>query len=91
MESILSPHRDEGDFRDDTSLRPQVYVEVNLEQAMALGVPVSDIYDALQSTMGTLYVNDFNMLGRSWQVNIQGEVRLHLNFWRHKKERSRDV
>ena len=42
---------------------PQLFVEVNREQAMALGVPVSDVFDALQSTMGPLYVNDFNMSG----------------------------
>ncbi|MCW5604381.1 MAG: efflux RND transporter permease subunit, partial [Burkholderiales bacterium] len=53
---------------------PQMLVEVNLEQAMALGVPVSDIYDALQSTMGPLYVNDFNMSGRTYRVQIQADA-----------------
>ena len=42
---------------------PQLLVEVDREKAMALGVPVSDVFDALQSTMGSLYVNDFNMFG----------------------------
>jgi len=54
---------------------PQVFVEVNLEQAMALGVPVSDVFDALQSTIGTLYVNDFNMAGRTYRVQLQADAR----------------
>jgi multidrug efflux pump len=53
---------------------PQLYVEVNLEQAMALGVPVSDVFDALQSTMGALYVNDFNMSGRTYRVQVQADA-----------------
>ncbi|MGE5526360.1 MAG: efflux RND transporter permease subunit, partial [Rhodospirillaceae bacterium] len=53
---------------------PQIRVEVNREQAMALGVPVSDIFDALQSTMGTLYVNDFNMFGRTFRVQAQADA-----------------
>ncbi|MSP30518.1 MAG: efflux RND transporter permease subunit, partial [Acetobacteraceae bacterium] len=33
-----------------------------------------DVFTALQATLGGFYVNDFNMLGRTWQVNIQGEA-----------------
>jgi hydrophobe/amphiphile efflux-1 (HAE1) family protein len=53
---------------------PQLFVEVNREQAMALGVPVSDVFDALQSTMGPLYVNDFNMSGRTYRVQVQADA-----------------
>ncbi len=53
---------------------PQLLVDVNREQAMALGVPVSDVFDALQSTMGTLYVNDFNMSGRTYRVLLQADA-----------------
>jgi hydrophobe/amphiphile efflux-1 (HAE1) family protein len=53
---------------------PQIRVDVNREQAMALGVPVSDIFDALQSTMGQLYVNDFNMSGRTYRVQVQADA-----------------
>src|SRR5262249_36564705 len=38
-----------------------------------LGVKISDIFNALQSTLGSYYVNDFNLFGRTWQVNIQAE------------------
>ncbi len=53
---------------------PQILVEVDREKAIALGVPVSDIFDALQSTMGALYVNDFNKFGRTYRVQIQAEA-----------------
>ncbi len=52
---------------------PQLKVEVDREKAIALGVPVSDVFDALQSTMGTLYVNDFNKFGRTYRVNLQAD------------------
>jgi multidrug efflux pump len=50
---------------------PQLYVEVNREQALSLGVPVPDVFDALQSTIGPFYVNDFNMQGRTYRVQVQ--------------------
>jgi hydrophobe/amphiphile efflux-1 (HAE1) family protein len=52
---------------------PQLKVEVDREKATALGVPVSDVFDALQATMGTLYVNDFNKFGRTYRVQLQAD------------------
>jgi len=52
---------------------PQFRVEVNREQAMSLGVPVNEVFDALQSTLGSLYVNDFNLGGRTYRVQVQSE------------------
>jgi hydrophobe/amphiphile efflux-1 (HAE1) family protein len=52
---------------------PQIFVEVDREKALSLGIPISDIFDALQSTMGALYVNDFNKFGRTYRVQIQAE------------------
>ena len=53
---------------------PQLRVEVNREQAISLGVPVSDVFDALQSTLGSLYVNDFNLAGRTYRVQVQSDA-----------------
>jgi len=53
---------------------PQLFVEVDREKAIALGVPVSDVFDALQATMGSLYVNDFNKFGRTYRVQIQADA-----------------
>jgi HAE1 family hydrophobic/amphiphilic exporter-1/multidrug efflux pump len=52
---------------------PQIRVDVNREQAISLGVPVADVFDGLQSTLGVLYVNDFNMAGRTYRVQVQAE------------------
>jgi HAE1 family hydrophobic/amphiphilic exporter-1/multidrug efflux pump len=53
---------------------PQLYVDVDQEKAMSLGVPVNTIFDALQSTMGPLYVNDFNRFGKTYRVQIQADA-----------------
>jgi HAE1 family hydrophobic/amphiphilic exporter-1/multidrug efflux pump len=57
-------------FRPTT---PQLHVDVNRAQAISLGVPVPDVFDAMQSTFGVLYVNDFNMGGRTYRVQVQSE------------------
>ena len=53
---------------------PQLKVEVDREKAMSLGVPVQDVFDALGSTMGALYVNDFNKFGRTYRVQMQADA-----------------
>ena len=53
---------------------PQYYVEVDEAKAIAQGVSITDIYTALQSTMGTLYINDFNRLSRTYRVQLQAEA-----------------
>ncbi|HEX6841104.1 MAG TPA: efflux RND transporter permease subunit, partial [Stellaceae bacterium] len=58
-------------FAADT---PQLYLNVDRDKAQTLGVHITDIFNALQSTLGGYYVNDFNEFGRTWQVNIQAET-----------------
>ena len=53
---------------------PQIYLEIDRDKAQVLGVKITDIFNALQSTLGSFYVNDFNVFGRTWQVNIQAET-----------------
>jgi len=52
---------------------PQIYLDIDREKAQTLGLQVSDIFTALQATLGGYYVNDFNKFGRVWQVQVQGE------------------
>src|SRR5207253_507492 len=52
---------------------PQLYLDVDREKAVALGVPIKDVFDALQATMGVLYVNDFNKFGHTYRVQLQAE------------------
>ncbi len=58
-------------FAADT---PQIYLDIDRDKAQVLGVKISDIFNALQSTLGGYYVNDFNVFGRTWQVNIEAET-----------------
>ncbi|HEV3246604.1 MAG TPA: multidrug efflux RND transporter permease subunit [Beijerinckiaceae bacterium] len=59
-------------FAADT---PQIYLDIDRDKAQVLGVKISDIFNALQSTLGGFYVNDFNVFGRTWQVNVEAETR----------------
>lgn len=54
---------------------PQVYADVDRTKAQMLEVPVSNIFDALQIYLGSIYVNDFNFLGRTYRVTAQAEPR----------------
>ncbi len=61
-------------FATFTSTAPSIYLDIDRDKAQALGVAVSDIFTTLQATLGGIYVNDFNLYGRTWQVNLQGEA-----------------
>ncbi|MDR3345546.1 MAG: multidrug efflux RND transporter permease subunit [Campylobacteraceae bacterium] len=52
---------------------PQYKVELDKEKAKAYGVSVSEAFAALQSSFGAYYVNDFDLYGRSYKVNVQAE------------------
>jgi multidrug efflux pump len=51
----------------------QLLVELDREKAEVLGVPVQDVYDALQTLFGSVYVSQFNRFSRLWQVIVQAE------------------
>ncbi len=52
---------------------PQLYVDVDRARAKALGVPLDSVFDTLQATLGSYYVNDFNKFGRTWQVLMSAD------------------
>jgi hydrophobe/amphiphile efflux-1 (HAE1) family protein len=53
---------------------PQFFIEVDEAKAISQGVSIADLYATLQSTMGSLYVNDFNRSGRTYRVQLQAEA-----------------
>jgi hydrophobic/amphiphilic exporter-1 (mainly G- bacteria), HAE1 family len=63
-----------GVFSTYAADTPQIYLDINRDKAQTLGIKVSDIFNALQSTLGTYYINDFNVFGRTWQVNVQADT-----------------
>src|SRR6185437_3825340 len=52
---------------------PQVDADVDREKAKAEGVNLGDVYQTMQAYMGSLYVNDFNRFGRTYQVNVSAD------------------
>ena len=52
---------------------PQYFLKVDREKAKAYGVNISDVYRTVAMIFGKSYVNDFNLLGRTFHVNIEGE------------------
>ncbi len=57
---------------------PQIDADVDRERAKTYGVPLTDVFDTLQVYLGSLYVNDFNRFGRTYQVNVQAEADFRL-------------
>ena len=52
---------------------PQLDADVDRVKAKAQGVPLTELFDTLQTYLGSAYVNDFNMFGRTWQVIAQAD------------------
>jgi multidrug efflux pump len=57
---------------------PQVDADIDREKAKTHGVAISDIFDTMQVYLGSLYANDFNRFGRTYQVNVQAEQQFRL-------------
>lgn len=53
---------------------PQYRIDVDRDKAKALGVPIAAIFDTMQSTFGSLYVNDFSLFGRTYRVSLSSEA-----------------
>jgi multidrug efflux pump subunit AcrB len=58
-------------FRADT---PWFSLDIDRDQAKSMGVSMTEIFNTLQVFLGSLYVNDFNSFGRTWQVNVQADA-----------------
>jgi multidrug efflux pump subunit AcrB len=52
---------------------PQLYIDIDRDKAKQMGVALNDVFDTLNTNMGSTYINQFNEFGRIWQVNIQAE------------------
>ena len=61
-------------FSTFSATTPSVYLDIDRDKAQALGLGINDVFTALQATLGGYFVNYFNLYGRTWQVNIEGEA-----------------
>ena len=57
---------------------PKITADIDREKARAEGVSLTDLFETMQVYLGSLYVNDFNRFGRTYQVNVQGDQRFRL-------------
>ncbi len=58
---------------------PQLFADVDRTKAKQLGVPLGSIFDTLQINLGSLYTNDFNQFGRTYQVVVQADAPFRSN------------
>ncbi|MFM7166426.1 MAG: efflux RND transporter permease subunit [Planctomycetaceae bacterium] len=52
---------------------PQLFVDVNRDACLSLGISMAEVFGTLQGFLGSRYVNDFGMFGRTWQVVVQAD------------------
>jgi multidrug efflux pump len=65
----------QGLFSGSRANTPWLYLDIDRDKCLTLGVPVSDVFNTLQNYLGGFYVNNFNEFGRTWQVNLQADAR----------------
>ncbi len=58
---------------------PQLYLDIDRTKVQMLGVAMSDVFGALQTYLGSTYVNDFNLLGRMFRVTAQADAAYRLD------------
>jgi len=61
-------------FSTYTASKPSIFLNIDREKAQALGLAMTDVFSALQATLGGIFINNFNLFGRIWQVNIEGDA-----------------
>jgi multidrug efflux pump len=66
-------------FTTFTTHVPQIFVDVDRVKAKSMNVTLGDVNDTLQTYLGSLYVNDFNRFGRTYQVTAQADATFRLH------------
>ena len=61
-------------FTTFSATNPSIYLNIDRDKAQILGVDLSGVFQALQTSLGGFYVNDMNLFGRTWQVQVQAEA-----------------
>ncbi|MET0709827.1 MAG: efflux RND transporter permease subunit, partial [Tardiphaga sp.] len=61
-------------FSTYSATNPSIYLDIDRDKSRILGVEISSIFQALQTSLGGFYVNDMNLFGRTWQVQVQAEA-----------------
>jgi multidrug efflux pump len=74
MNEANQTHQVQVAFPSFRASTPQLYLDVDRLKAKSMGVPLTDIFDTLQVYLGSLYVNDLNLFGRTYHVTAQADA-----------------
>jgi hydrophobe/amphiphile efflux-1 (HAE1) family protein len=61
-------------FSTFSATSPSIYLDIDRDKVQVLGVQLNDVFQALQAALGGYYINDMNLFGRTWQVQVQAEA-----------------
>jgi multidrug efflux pump subunit AcrB len=61
-------------FSTFSATNPSIYLDIDRDKAQILGVPLDSVFQALQASLGGYFVNNMNLFGRTWQVQVQAEA-----------------
>jgi multidrug efflux pump subunit AcrB len=61
-------------FSTFSATNPSLYLDIDRDKAQVLGVKLSDVFQALQASLGGYFVNNMNIFGRTWQVQVQADA-----------------
>jgi hydrophobe/amphiphile efflux-1 (HAE1) family protein len=61
-------------FSTFSASNPSIYLDIDRDKVQVLGVKLSDVFQALQASLGGYFVNNMNLYGRTWQVQVQSDA-----------------
>ena len=66
-------------FSTFSATNPSLYLDIDRNKAQILGVPLNSVFQALQASLGGYFVNNINLFGRTWQVQVEAEAKDRTN------------
>src|SRR6516165_2792616 len=61
-------------FSTFSATNPSIHLDIDRDKAQIIGVPLNSVFQALQASLGGYFVNNMNLFGRTWQVQVQAEA-----------------
>jgi hydrophobe/amphiphile efflux-1 (HAE1) family protein len=61
-------------FSTFSATNPSIYLDIDRDKVQILGVQLKDVFQALQASLGGYFINNINLFGRTWQVQVQAEA-----------------
>jgi hydrophobe/amphiphile efflux-1 (HAE1) family protein len=61
-------------FSTFSATNPSIYLDIDRDKVQVLGIQLSDVFQALQASLGGYFINNLNLFGRTWQVQVQAEA-----------------